>query len=319
MSQPLELPALNGLDPLGFLAALGVLRLLHDEAGMPARLSFDDRTATARLHSPLTSLEALTTTLVKVIDSVPADGVIPGVAAEFPTGKNGIGTDPMRVPRTTYRQHTDRILGPQPTPIQQSWLACLITDLAADSDGRAALSLFTAPTGQQSLRSAFHKPITQVRKAPAARIHEALFKWQRIEGYTGENLDHRASRGAADHPSGQGGSAGVPGATWLALMALPVLRLTGDTTRPKGTLWHRPGRRRPIMTWPVWRQALDLFAVRTLLEHPALAPVDTNGTITVSSAGWEPLGVFAVAGATRTAPDGSKSAGFLTPITIDTR
>ncbi|WIN00061.1 type I-U CRISPR-associated helicase/endonuclease Cas3 [Actinoplanes oblitus] len=316
-TRPLDLPALNGLDPLGFLAALGLLRLLHDHTGQPVRLSFDRHTANARLHSSLDSLDALTTMLVTIVDSIPGDGVIPTVPAAFPLGKDGVGRDPMRIPRDDYRQWAQQILGANPSAAHCRWLAALVTDLATDAEGRAALTPFTAPAGQQSLRSFFHKPITEVRKTPTHLLHEALTRWRRIDGYTGEYFDHRAPRGGADHPSGKAGTAGVPGATWLAIMALPALRLTGDGTRPHATLWHTPTNR-PIMTWPIWRHPLDLHAIQALLEHPALAPTDTNGTPTVSRSAWTPLGVFAAGSAVRQPTEGGKSAGTLTPHRIHT-
>lgn len=318
MNQPLELPALNGLDPLGFLAALGTLRLLRDHTDLPAQLSFDQQTATAQLRSPLRTVDDLTAVLTGIIDSIPENGVIPGVPAQFPIEKNGVGRDTMRVARATYRQFVNQILGTSPTAIRQRWLAALITDLAADAKDGVALSLLAAPRGQQSFRSFFRASITEVRKAPTTRIRDALTRWQRIEGCTGENLDHRAARGAADHPSGEAGNAGVPGATWLAIMALPLLRLTGDAIRPKSTLWHsRPGRR-PVMIWPIWHQPMDHYAVQALLEHPSLAPaIAADGTIALSTAGWGPLGIFAVGGATRRSADGNKSAGVLTPFKID--
>ncbi|ROO62540.1 hypothetical protein EDC02_4521 [Micromonospora sp. Llam0] len=41
MTDPIELPALDGRDPLGFLAALGTLRLLADHHDPVTALSFD--------------------------------------------------------------------------------------------------------------------------------------------------------------------------------------------------------------------------------------------------------------------------------------
>ncbi|MEU8661423.1 type I-G CRISPR-associated protein, Cas3-extension family [Actinoplanes philippinensis] len=318
MNPPLELPALNGLDPLGFLAALGLIRLLHDHTDQRPRLSFDEHTAIARLHSSLNSIDDVVTTLVDIVSAIPEDGVIPAVPATFPLGKEGVGADPMRVKRADYRPWAQQLLSHTPTAAQQSWLAALVTDLAADTEGRAALTPFTAPAGQQSLRSAFVKPLAEVRKAPTDRLTEALTRWRRISGYTGEYLDHRAPRGGADHPTGKAGTAGVPGATWLALMALPILRLTGNGNRPRATLWHTLPKNKPTMIWPIWRPALNLPAIQTLLEHSALIPANDNGTLTVSRCHWKPLGVFAIGSAIRQPTDGGKSAGVLTPHLIRT-
>ena len=50
MAHQLHLPALDGRGALGFLAELGLLRLLTQDLGVHARLSFNDHTAEAILH-----------------------------------------------------------------------------------------------------------------------------------------------------------------------------------------------------------------------------------------------------------------------------
>jgi hypothetical protein len=319
MTNTLELPALDGRDALGFLAALGVLRILTDEARVDARLSFDETSARALLHSPFRSVEEVVDALVEVIGTIPDDGVIPGVPASFPLGKAGVESDPMRVPRDQLRQTARKLTDGRPEPALDRWIAAVVTDLAVDAKGRVGLTPFTAPAGQQSLRSFFTKPLEEVGRKPATLIREALTGWRRVDGYTGEYLDHRVLRSAADHPSGKSVEAGVPGATWLAIMALPLLRLTGNGNSVQATLWHSiAGRRQPVMAWPIWRQPLDTTGVLTLLEHPDLRPRATADGITVSQVGWPALGVFAVAGAARQLIEGRKSAGVLAPISIRT-
>ncbi|WBB96015.1 hypothetical protein O7543_25300 [Solwaraspora sp. WMMA2080] len=313
MTDPIELPALDGRDPLGFLAALGTLRLLADHHDPVTALSFDDRTAVARLHSRrLTALDDLVSTIVGILDTIPPDGVIPGVPATFPASKVGVAADPMRVARDEFRTAAGTLTGGEPAAAR--WLAALVTDLAADAKGRAALTPYTAPAGQQSLRSLFAKPLEEVRKDPTTLIRQAFTGWRRVDGYTGEYLDHRVVRGAADHPSGKSVEAGVPGATWLAIMALSMLRLTGDGSTVAATGWHQvPGRRQPVMLWPLWRQPLDRYAVTALLEHRDLRLGDG---VTVNPARWAPLGVFTVAAAARRPVEGRKSAGVLAPIPV---
>jgi hypothetical protein len=319
MTYTVELPALDGRDALGLLAALGVLRILTDEARLDVRLSFDESSALALLHSPLRSVGEVVDALVDVIGTIPDDGVIPGVPARFPLGKAGVESDPMRVPREQLRRTAYDLTDGRLEPALSRWIAAVVTDLAVDAKGRVGLTPYTAPAGQQSLRSFFAKPLDEVRKAPATLIREALTGWRRVDGYTGEYLDHRVLRSAADHPSGKSVEAGVPGATWLAIMALPLLRLTGNGTGVQATLWHSiAGRRQPVMTWPLWRQPLDTLGIVTLLEHPDLRPRATADGITVTQAGWPVLGVFAMAGAARQPIEGRKSAGVLAPISIRT-
>jgi len=188
-----------------------------------------------------------------------------------------------------------------------AWLPVLLTDLAHDRQGRVQISLFSAPSGQQSLRTMFEKPLAQ--GANVERLREALTAWRRLDGFTGEYLDPHVLRSSADDPSGTSNEAGVPGATWLAMMALPLLRVTGNGTHVRTTLWRRVGLRERML-WPLWREPLDIEAVRALIEHPALLP-DPDGIFD-----WDrldELGVFDVLVADRRRIEGRKSAGVLAP------
>jgi hypothetical protein len=311
----ITLPALDGRDPLGFLAALGTTRLLAEEQPEPVRLSFDDTTALAVLHSPHRDIDHIATTLADIVHRIAEDGVVPYATAGFPRAKSGTGADPMRVPPDQLRQLRDA----QPDPTDRRWLSVLLTDLATDNARRVALTPYCAPSGQQSLRSFFDKPLAAVRRHPQ-HLHEALTAWRRADTFTGEYLDHRVLRSAADHPHGKSTEAGVPGATWLAIMALPLLRLTGNGTNPTATLWHHvPGRREPLMAWPLWRQPLDPSAIQTLIEHPALKPKRDHNGVYVDAQAAQPLGVFAAAGAERQRITGRNFAGVLAPIAIGLR
>jgi hypothetical protein len=315
MTHALDLPALDGRDPLGFLATLGLLRLLTQHTDVDARLSFSPVTAHAILHGPYTSCDQVVDDLSAILDRMPAGSAIPGLPTGYPLAKTGTkGTDPMRVPREDYPRLTAqaRAAGGDAA---LAWQSAIVTDLARDNKGQVALTPYCAPSGQQTVRSFFEKPLTQVRAQPA-HLREALLGWRRVPGFTGEYLDHRVLRSAADHPRGESSEVGVPGATWLATMALPLLRLTGDGTTTTATLWRRPPNRPPVMVWPIWRQPLDLAAITTLIEHPAITVTIDNGTLQTRSTCWPPLGVFAVGAAQRRQIEGRKNAGVLTPVHV---
>ena len=306
-----ELPALDGRDPLGFLAALGLLSVLT-ASGTTARLAWSADTGCAVLHTALEGTGAIAAVLADAVAAIGDGCVIGGAEPGFPLPKQGTGSDPMRVRREDFRGLADRT-----GPGALRWLAVLVTDLAADRAGRAALTPYVAPSGQQSLRTFFGKPLTAVRDEPT-RLAEALTSWRRADGFTGEYLDHRVLRNAADHPSGRSAEAGVPGATWLATQALPLLHLTGDGHRAAATLWHRLGRRQ-VMIWPLWKPALDIHAVDALLAHPLLRPQRDNADAApvVPRAALAPLGVIDVYGAERQAIEGRKNSGALAPVTVE--
>ncbi|MQY06245.1 type I-G CRISPR-associated protein, Cas3-extension family [Actinomadura macrotermitis] len=321
-----ELPALDGRDPLGFLATLGLLHLLSAELDGQAELSFSDFTGRAVLHSPLISIEEITAVLVKIVDRAGDDTAIVGVDDRFPLRRPdqsaaraakeaGGEKDPMRVPRDQYPVLAAKVaeLGEE----AGRWLTHLVTDLAVDGKGQAALTPYCAPAGKQSFRSFFATPLQEVRKNASGYLREALTGWRRIDNFTGEYLDYRVIRDAADHPLGKSTESGVPGATWLATQSLLLFRLTGDGNRVAATLWHRHGRRQ-VMIWPLWSQPLNVSAVMTLLEHPALAP-DPEPPLALSKHPLQALGVFAVAATERRPLRETKSAGVLLPIPITWR
>jgi hypothetical protein len=314
---PIPLPALDGRDPLGFLAALGATRLLTDHHDRHTALAFDPHTATAILHTTLHDLDQVADTLTSIIEQIPADAVIPGLPPGIPTPPRRIGGDPMRAPRHQHRDRITDLTTRHPNPAQlHRWLGPLLTDLAVDAKDRTALSPYLAPVGQQSLRNFFGAPLAALHDPD--RIRQALTGWVRVPGITGESLDHRAIRNAADQPDGTSKPAGVPGATWLATMAIPLLRLTGNGTHRAATGWHHhTNRRAPILIWPIWRPPLDTHAIQTLLEHPALTPQSRNDTFTINLTPLRPLGVIAVYAAERL-PLVKNSDGILAPTPITT-
>lgn len=314
MTHAVDIPALDGRSPLGFLAALGLLNLLGHFTPGPVRLSFTPGPGNAIIRSPAASLEEIQESLAELVATAPTGAAIVGLDPGFPLPA-GAGKDPMRNPRQEYRQLDARIRHLDEHAANH-WLPHLFTDLTVDRDGRAALTPFAAPRAKQNTRTFFAKSLSMVRADPD-RIREALTAWRRIEGVTGEYLDYRVLNSPVDNPEGQKeAERGVPGATWLATMALPLLRLTGDDQNTAATLWHRTGRR-SVMIWPLWRQPLDTPAVQVLIEHPCLRPV--NPTPAVSSAAWESLGIFGVYGAARQKlPDVKQFAGVLAPIQVTT-
>jgi hypothetical protein len=311
MTHAVGIPAMDGRSPLGFLASLGLLNALTGTGTDPPRLSFSQASAAAVIHSHLASLDQVAGELADVTAAAAKDAAIAGVDTRFPL-QAGREADPMRRPRESYRELACEIRRIDPRAADH-WLPHLLTDLAVDRQGRTALTPFSAPSGKQNLRTFFATPLGEVRASPA-RIREALAAWRRVERFTGEYLDHRVINSAADDPLGRtGAESGVPGATWLATMALPLLRVTGDGQNVAATLWHHVGRR-TVMLWPLWRQPLDTPAVQALIEHPCLAPVGT--TPAVRRRDWQVLGITGVYGAERQRIPGRNFAGVLAPIPV---
>lgn len=265
----LPLPALDGRKALGFLAALGTTRLLERWDGEQPSLRWARDTSAAVIHTRHETADALAERLVEIARSIPENGVLPGVPADFPPP--GAAPDGLRLPPEQLGNLAARLVT-APDPELEAWLASLVTDLTVDDNGRSDISLMAAPSGKQSMRTMLEKPLQAVRENPES-IREALLGWRRYPGITGEYLDHQVLFDAAHSGTGKSEERGVPGATWLALMAYPLLRTTASLTaagngEPITSGWHRRTKRPPSFVYPLWTEPLGVDAIVALLDHP---------------------------------------------------
>ena len=302
----LSLPALDGHTPLGFLAGLGVLRLVTEFTNHRPRLAWSRNDGSAVQHDAHRDLDDLVDDLAEIVRGIPPRGVLPGLSADFPPP--GEAPDKLRLRRedfTPYAAHVSETDG----TAGERWLAALVTDLSVDDKQRADIGLFAAPSGKQSMRTMLEKPLALVRANPAL-LREALVAWRRHPGVSGEYLDHRVLFDAVDASDGRPAERGVPGATWLALMSYPLMRTTAAGSEPITTAWQdfgRPAGRR--MVYPLWSDPLDVAAAAAVLTHPVLRGADPGRP----PEGAELLSVFAVVHAHRRRIPGRTFAGVLTP------
>jgi hypothetical protein len=319
--------ALDGRDSLGFLAGLGLLRTL----GEPYRLAWDPSTGLAVIHGPARDLEELVDLTVERVGAMADDELSLGLPDRLVPAKIGsAGADPARIDLDGLRELVDG----ERSPGALEWMAVLWTDLADDNDGRCARTPFNAPAGQQTLRSMFANPRSFVTDDAQRWIREAMCGWSRVPGHTGEGLESRALRDASELVEAKYLAYGVPGATFLALAALPFFRVSGNGVLAKGvakdrwrsqrtaTCWHRvpDGRRtKVVFAWPLWGAPLDQHAISAVLEHPVIARAllarlrsDEQPSLSQVESQLDALGVWAIPVASRRQAAGGKSEGFLT-------
>lgn len=304
----LPLPALDGRTPLGFLAALGVLRLVSEHTRHTrAQLAWSRQDCTAVLHDAHTDITALVDDLAGIVAAIEPDGVLPGMQADFPPP--GEAPDKLRLPRPAFREYAEKVTRTAGTDGER-WLSSLVTDLSIDDKQRADISLYTAPSGKQSMRTMLDKPLGLLRGRPEL-LREALVAWRRYPGVTGEYLDHRVLNDAVDSPAGKPAERGVPGATWLALMSYPYLRTIAVGTRPISTGWQNfSGPAGLRMVYPLWSAPLDPAAVQALLVHPVLRGATADRLPAQATL----LTVFWVGHAARRRIPGRTFAGVLAPV-----
>lgn len=275
----LELPALIGTDALGFLAALGVLRLSTIELRWHATLAWPrgPRNGAVLGGCPEgTTVESLADALFGIVEHMRTDGrLIPGVDG-FPPAKEGSGgSDPIKDLSLADRS------GLATTSIGRDvrfgdWLLATVAVAARQTDdSRDRLSAaFVRPTGQVT----FDRSLKSGRdELQSDHLLSALALWKRVDGVTGNYFDQRAIRDefVGMHTGGQMKNAGVPGAAWLALMALPMFPVRTPLSGKANTVAFQRRRGRPTrMVWPVWAQPLTSIGVAALLDHPTVARAD---------------------------------------------
>lgn len=308
-----KFPALAGDSPLAILAAIGTLQLICQSIDDHALLYWDQETRLPVLDSFLKSVDDVAEQLVRIVEAMPTNVVIPGGPAGFPPP--GAAPDKLRLEQGKLdgflRAITTDVSSAEAATVH-SWVASLITDLAIDSSGRGAISQFAAPAGKQSMSTMLEKPLESVRSEPDY-LRQALVGWRRVPGVTGEYLDHRANWDSSEDGSGKAEMRGVPGATWLALMSYSLWTTTATGSHVRSSGWHsaHEGRRRvQELRLPLWEEPLGPAAVKTLVEHPVLdcewRDMDWNAL--------RILGIFDVCRAHRRPAIGGKSAGALVPL-----
>lgn len=319
-----SLPGLRGDRAVGFMGALGVLRLLTEERGHPAvTLAWTPDHSTAVISGgPWETPQDIADELLPVVEGTPEGGVLPGVPVEWPPGRAKRGPDPALPLRRDAREAWRDLLG---TPAEK-WISGAMSDMPPRTvnpfeaaDQPVVRSPYIFPAGKMGVRTFFGSSLAFVRKDPTL-IVDALIRGRRVDGCTGEMLDHSAyADPTAPTPWGD------PGLTWLATMAMPMLPVTVDRHGALARCWYRYTRRgdKPgtlRMAWPLWSQPLDTHAIIALVEHPWINPCPEPDPL----GRWEvdldtlhrAMNVFAVHGAERRQVSGSKYLWPLAPCPV---
>jgi hypothetical protein len=292
----LELPALRSDDPLGFLAALGVIEVLRSEAGVSdgeLALAWEGVGGPAKLTGPFEDLEGLLAVLGAAAARMHAEGrpvparipdLVPRPLSDQERTELEKGTgvkppfDPVRMSRA---ESSARVAAfwERATDADLRWL-CGLVDQCSTFPGEATAHVtpLYAPMGRQRMRQVYEAKLAAVVARPEL-LREACVMWRRNPRDAGANLDRRAQRDGAVTTTGSPGNAAVTGAEWLALQSVPWFRLGGVRNRPFAWGWvpTRQGGRPRALVWAVWRDPLDPLAIEVLLTHPIVRAVGLGG------------------------------------------
>ncbi len=248
---PLELTALHGHTPIGFMAATGLLRI----APAGTRLGWNRTTQTAELHGP--ERDAL---LAHLVQHMAGRAKSPELALADDVRKFEIERF-----RSLYEDASEPLA---------SWLRCWWRE-----DGKDAKNGYTTPTDlcmtggpQRMLKMAreLAQCLNPTRKKGAekfvhAKFEEALFgPWRYEDNYASWGWDPATYRPGALTPSAPTDMKmeGVAGAYWLAWEAQPLF----PCIHGEGTLGFESHPRG--WTWATWEEPLDIHAVQALLRQP---------------------------------------------------
>lgn len=278
------LPAFDGRDPLDFLAAVGVLRLLSMTSDTDVRLSWDPAGARPRL-SGTGSLEAIAASLASAFNGTTTSAPVPGLPAVFHVPTKGNAAAVTDLTRAQYRAAIARAT--HAADGDPAWFSSLITDLwvrrkKAKTKGDPADDVCErTPYVRINQNSSVLKELANAHVSGVSGAHRssmdgfltALRSRARVPGELSNYLDNRASNSAAE-AMGEDQYFGRPRLAWLAYCSLPLLRL-GGTTGLRCAGWQ-PVDGSAELRWPLWTPRLDVDAVLVLLDHPSVAraPLD---------------------------------------------
>lgn len=296
-----ELPALRSDDPLGYLAALGVLRIasrfgearlawrgIGDVAAVVVDGVSDVDGVVDVLHRFALDLAGPVERSKRGKVSLPEAVVFDPVDRDMLMADDG-PIDPYAFTAPSVLDlrlaaHRDELAGRR---ARGEWVpALLAVDDANEANFTELYKKYTGPTGLvSSLTKRLHDVVTEPEL-----LREALVSWRRVDGCYGDNLDHRSIGDSGVRPDGETFNAAVPGAMWLALMALPMFPMTASPAATSG--WCRVERRNR-MVLPVWSDPLAVSAVAALVRHPAVVRADPDPD------GCRALGLSGVVGVDR--------------------
>ena len=272
MAPSLLLTGLDAQNPLGFFAALGLLRVLDahatSEGGQRPWLSFSEDGQTPSLGTLLT------------LDEVIAIVIADARSKHLDPVLNFAYTDAgERVPRDDKRARRD--LKPSPRLAREFLLACstenrriadlaaaLFSELVQDNNGATKPTALHFTAGQQE----FLRMVQDLRAGlTEAALREALVgPWLNTSILPSLSWDSSATRYyalRARNPSSEKRGS-VPAANWLAVQSLAFFPVVVRRRR-LATACVTGGWKDSRFTWPLWESKLTVPVVSSLLRIDA--------------------------------------------------
>lgn len=258
----LQLEPLVGTNPLGFLAALGVLdAATRAGGGDPVRLRWtEDVVPTAVVTSPWSLDE-----LCSVLDRDRGRRLHGDVLAWGPDGVSPTDIKPTLDELAAWAGEVAERVSPDDRA-DADLLCALLAEGARAGKGVAKPTHLHFTAGQQQFLSMVRQLADEVGVGELREALEGPWRYEStlpVLGWDVRGERIHALRGVK--PSNEK-KTGIPGADWLAFVGLtffPVVARTGGLL----TTACDPGWKRGRFRWPLWRPPLTADVVRTLVRQ----------------------------------------------------
>lgn len=285
-----ELTGLPIASPIGFMAALGLLRVCAQDHGLDVRLSWSP--SHARLHGIAAgSLAQLLAEHMRGRSKAPEFNF--EVTDE--KGKRGPVMHLRGIAPADYRAAVAAFRGDERA---LGFLAGFATDAVVNDKGFVARNRLDFSSGQQKLVGAFRElaaaldPALQSPKPLplASRIDRALFggpyEEQHTFGWDPSSLMTHAHLSAAPTDSA---TPGQPMTVWLAVEALPLHPVVPVGPRRARTAGFAGTQ---AYVWPQWTEPLTLPEVALLRQRPVASLEQLPGVMAVWSSAVTSVGKY---------------------------
>jgi hypothetical protein len=254
-----RMPALDAADPLGFMAALGVLRVVSrtDSAARLRWIQNGNWSAALTTTEPADVVEVLFVDLKRWRRGHPA--------MDFAVGADRKIQDLKHSPEA-FRA---LMLGLVHDPESADFIAAYATGVAKDGSGQTKPTSFHLTAGQQRFMDAVldlrgsvtREDLTEALHGPwIGRVGPKDPRWKAAS---------ERSRALLSFDPGKEKSSTVAGAAWLAFQAMPLFPVVPLGLRAVTTGFTGRGKSEQF-TWPVWSDPLNVVEVRVLLALPDL-------------------------------------------------
>jgi len=267
----LELSSLEGTNPLGFLAALGVVAAVERQAPeLGARLLWTESIVPrARLLGPSDETELIE--LLAQDQQEWADSMILG------SGPEGEPVDDLKPSVQGIRTWADHVI--EGTTVSNrrdaDHFQSLLAEYALALNGAAKPTHLYFTAGRQL----FLSMVRELREGVGAgELHEAVFgPWSYEHDLPILRWDHRGERIYAlrgtDPANAKNKDKGVPGADWLAFVGLsffPSAKNGASEREQMLTTGFRGTWKRGAFHWPLWSAPASAPVIRSLLAFDGL-------------------------------------------------